>query len=147
MSRATSEKTVAGRLLAARRALRGTEWDGADLDHFVQVLCRLDAERHGFAAIDLLAVEGAWISAPGEAWSGGFVARLKGGKRAHVDGRAGQSHWSDDDSDVEAGLLGDGERHPELGRRHGWQGHAWDDAMARRLNELLDRFDTSEGAP
>ena len=147
MSRATSDKTVAGRLLAARRALRGTEWDGADLDHFVQVLCRLDADRHGFGAIDMLAVEAAWRGAAGETWSGGFVARLKDGKRAHVDGRAGQPPWSDEASDIAAGLLEDGERHPELGGRHGWQGHAWDDAMARRLNELLDRFDAPEGAP
>ena len=72
----------------------------------------------------MLAVEGAWIGTPGEAWSGGFVARLKDGRRAH-----------------EAGLLDGGEQHPELGARHGWQGHAWDDAMARRLNELLDRVD------
>lgn len=144
MGKAASDETVAGRLLAARRALRGTEWDGADLDHFVQVLCRLDAGRHGFGAIDLLAVEGAWLGATDEAWSGGFIARLKDGKRARVDGRAGRSHWSDEDSDIEAGLLEGGEQHPELGGR---QGHAWDDAMARRLNELLDRFDAAEDAP
>jgi len=147
VSKAASDETVAGRLLTARRALRGTEWDGADLDHFVQVLCRLDIDRHGFGATDLLAVEGAWIGAAGETWSGGFVARLKDGKRAHVDGRAGHSHWSDEDSDIKAGLLEGGEQHPELGGRHGWQGHAWDNVMARRLNELLDRFDASEGAP
>ena len=147
MSKAASDETVAGRLLTARRALRGTEWDGADLDHFVQVLCRLDIDRHGFGATDLLAVEGAWIGAAGETWSGGFVARLKDGKRAHVDGHAGHSHWSDEDSDIKAGLLEGGEQHPELGGRHGWQGHAWDNVMARRLNELLDRFDASEGAP
>ena len=72
-----------------------TDWDGSDLDHFVQVLCRLDADRHGFGALDLLAVEGAWVGAAGETWSGGFVARLKDGKRAHVDGRAGRSQWSE----------------------------------------------------
>ena len=132
---------MTGKLLAARRALRRTDWDGSDLDHFVQVLCRLDAGRHGFGAPDLLAVEGAWIGTPGEAWSGGFVARLKDGRRAHVDGRAGAAHWSDEDFNIEAGLLDGGELHPELGARHGWQGHAWDDAMARRLNELLDRVD------
>lgn len=142
MSMAASDESVAGKLLAARRALRGTEWDGIDLDHFVQVLCRLDADRHGFGAIDLLAVEAAWIGASGETWSGGFVARLKDGKRAHAEGRTGDSHWSEDDSEIEAGLLDGGEQHP--GAR---QGHAWDDAMARRLNELLDRFDAPEGTP
>jgi hypothetical protein len=143
---AVSTQSVARKLLAARRALRGTEWDGSDLDHFVQVLCRLDADRHGFGALDLLAVEAAWIGATGEAWSGGLVARLKNGRRVHVDARAGGSHWSED-SDVEAGLLEGSALHPELGARHNWQGHAWDDAMARRLNELLDRFDAPEGAP
>ena len=75
MSKAASDETVTGKLLAARRALRGTEWDGSDLDHFVQVLCRLDAGRHGFGVFDLLAVEAAWIGTPGEpgqaAWSPG----------------------------------------------------------------------------
>jgi hypothetical protein len=130
---------MAGKILAARRELRHTEWDGSDLDHFVQVLCRLETDRHGFGVLDLLAVEGAWIDMASEAWSGGFVARLKDGRRVHVDGRAGRSHWSDEDSDIEAGLLKDGEQLPELGARHGWQGHAWDNAMARRLNELLER--------
>ena len=138
MSKAASDETMTGKILAARRELRRTDWDGSDLDHFVQVLCRLDA---GLGALDLLAVEGAWIGTPGEAWSGGFVARLRDGRRAHVDGRAGAAQWSDEDSNIEAGLLDGGEQHPELGAHHGWQGHAWDDAMARRLNELLDRVD------
>lgn len=140
MSKAASDEIVAGKILAARRALRRTDWDGSDLDHFVQVLCRLDAHLHGFGAIDLLAVEAAWVGAAGETWSGGFVARLKDGRRVHVDGRAGRSHWSEEDSDIQAGLLKGGEQHPEFGRR-GRQGHVWDDAMARRLNELLDRVE------
>ena len=141
---------MAARLLAARRALRDSEWDGSDLDHFVQVLCRLDADRHGFGALDLLAVEDAWVGAAGETWTGGLVARLTDGRRTHVDGRAGQSHWADGDSDIEAGLLDRTARQPESGARHGWHGHAWDetmadsrpadDMMARRLNELLDRI-------
>jgi hypothetical protein len=141
LGRAPSDEIVAGKILAARRTLRRTDWDGSDLDHFVQVLCRLDADRHGFGAIDLLAVEGAWVGPAGEVWSGGFVARLKDGRRVHVDGRAGHAYWSEGDSDIQAGLLEAGEQHPELGARHGWLGHAWDDAMARRLNELLDRVD------
>jgi len=140
VSKASREQSIADRLLVARRALRGSEWDGGDLDHFVQVLCRLDADRHGFDALDLLAVEDAWVGAAGEEWSGGLVARLKDGRRAHVEGRAGRSHWSIEDSDIEAGLLHAGEQHPELGARHGWQGHAWENAMASRLNELLDRI-------
>jgi hypothetical protein len=137
---AARDESVASRLLAARRALRGTEWDGSDLDHFVQLLCRLDASRHGFGALDVLAVEDAWVGAAGEPWTGGLVALLTDGRRAHVDGRAGQSHWGEGDSDIEAGLLEGSARHPEIGARHGWQAHAWDDTTARRLNELLDRI-------
>jgi hypothetical protein len=140
LSNPASDESLAGKLLAARRALRGTEWDGSDLDHFVQMLIRLDAGRHGFGALDLLAVEDAWVGAAGEAWSGGLVARLEDGRRAHIDGRAGQSHWSEEDSDIEAGLLDGARQHPEIGARHGRQGHAWDDTTARRLNELLDRI-------
>jgi hypothetical protein len=42
---AYSSEIVAGRLLAVRRSLRGTESDCAHLDDFVQVLCRLDSGR------------------------------------------------------------------------------------------------------
>jgi len=134
-----SADAVARHLIEVRRSLRGTEWDGAALDHFVQILCRLDAGRHGFAVADLGAVEGASPSAADEAWSGGLVARLKDGRRVHLDGRAGAAHWSDD-ADLDAGWLESGESHPEIGARHGWQGHAWDDKLARMLNEFIGRL-------
>lgn len=134
-----SPEIVVGKLLAVRRSLRGTEWDGTHLDHFVQILCRLDNTRHGFAVDDLQAIESAWVGEAGEFWSGGFVVRLKDGRRAHVDGRAGESHWSED-SDIEAGFLDTGEPHPELGARYGWHEHAWSEGLARGLNEFLGRF-------
>lgn len=134
-----SSEIVAGKLLAVRRSLRGTQWDGAYLDHFVQMLCRLDADRHGFAVEDLVAIERAWVGEEGEAWSGGFVVRLRDGRRAHVDGRAGLSHWSED-SDIEAGVLDANQPHPEPGVRHGWQGHAWDEGLTRGLGEFLARL-------
>jgi len=59
VSKAVSDEIMADKILVARQALRRTDWDGSDLDHFVQVLCRLDADRHGFGALDLLTVEGA----------------------------------------------------------------------------------------
>lgn len=126
-------------LLAARRSLRGTDEDGACLDHFVQLLCRLDTARHGFGVDDLAVVEAAWGSAAGESWSGGFVARLKDGQRVHADGRAGPSHWSED-SGIEADFLEAGLHLPELAARHGWQAHALDEHAARGLNALLDRL-------
>lgn len=134
---------VAGKLLAARRALRSTEWDGIDLDHFVQVLCRLDGDRHGFGALDVVAVDAAWRVADGDNWSGGLIARLKDGKRAQIDGRAGSSQWSEEDSDIHAGLLEAGQHHPELDT-HGRPSHAWDEDVARRLNQLLNRIHAAE---
>ena|SRR5690242_2020914 len=134
-----SAEIVVSQLLAVRRSLRGTEWDGAHLDHFVQVLCRLDSVRHGFAVDDLQAIESAWVGEAGEPWSGGFVARLKDGRRAHIDGRAGESHWLED-SDIEAGLLDASEPYPELGARYGWHEHVWREELARGLNEFLGRF-------
>jgi hypothetical protein len=143
VSKAAYDESVAGMLLAARRAMRGTAWDSSDLDHFVQVLCRLDADRHGFGALEILAIEDAWVGASGEDWTGGLVALLMDGRRAYVDGRAGQQHgqppWTEGYSDIEAGMLHGAQQRPELGARHGWHGHAWDEAMARRLNELLGR--------
>ena len=112
---AASSEVVTGKLMTARRSLRGTEWDGTYLDHFVQVLCRLDADRHGFAVEDLQAIEGAWVDESGEAWSDGFVARLKDGRRAHADGRTGRSHWSED-ADIDAGLLDASEPIPSSAR-------------------------------
>jgi len=119
--------------------LRGTDEDGPILDHFVQVLRRLDAARHGFVADDLAAMEAAWIGNAGAGWSGGFVARLRDGRRIHVDGRAGASHWSED-CDIEASVLDTGQTLPELAARHGWQGHAWDEHAARALDALLARL-------
>jgi hypothetical protein len=78
------------------------------------------------------------------AWSGGFVTRLRDGRRAHADGRAGWSTWSEN-SDVDAGLLDPGQSHPELDARHGWQGHAWNEDLARKLNEFLGKLAAESG--
>jgi hypothetical protein len=134
--------TDAALLLAARRSLRGSDDDGTHLDHFVQVLCRLDAARHGFAVADLAAVEAAWVSETRDGWSGGFVARLRDGRRGYADGWAGPSHWTEE-SDIEAGLLDASQSVPEPAARHGWQDHAWDERVARSLNALLDRRATA----
>jgi hypothetical protein len=131
-------------LLAARRSLRGSDDDGTYLDHFVQVLCRLDAAQHGFGAGDVAAVEAAWVAETRESWLGGFVARLKDGRRGYADGRAGPSHWSED-CDIKAGLLDASQSVPELAARQGGQAHAWDERVARGLNALLGRLVTTAG--
>ena len=123
------------KLLSVRRSLRGSEWDGAYLDHFVEVMSRLDARRHGFGAADLGAIQAAWAETDKAAWAGGFVAKLQDGRLGHVDGDAGAAQWSND-AYIEAELL-DGEG--SLTESLWWQVHAWDEELARRLNEFLRR--------
>lgn len=129
---------MVSKLLAARRRLRGTEWDGSYLDHFVQTITRLDARRHGFGGADLSAIEAAWAGEDEVAWSGGFVARLRDGRRGYVDGYAGTDYWGED-AQIEAALLDRHTSHPESGLRHSPQHHAWNEDLARRLNEFLSK--------
>lgn len=127
MGDAASDQIVPGRLLAARCTLRGTEWGGTALDHFVQVPCRLDVDRHGFGAGDLLAVKAAWIG-----------RRAVGRLRRALEERHARPMTS------RQAYAKAASSHPELAERHGFE---WDGAMARELNELLDRFDAPESAP
>lgn len=129
--------TMVSKLLAVRRSLRGTEWDGTYLDHFVQVISRLDARQHGFGAADLGAIA-ARASKDEAAWSGGFVAKLRDGRRGHVHGDASVALWGGDAHIQVASLDGDVSR-PETERRHGPEDHAWDEDLAHRLNEFLSR--------
>ena len=127
------------KLLAVRRSLRGTEWDGAYLDHFVEVMSRLDARRHGFGAADLGAIEAAWAETDKTAWTGGFLAKLQDGRLGHVEGDAGAALWSKD-AYIEAVLFdGQGERTESPCT----QEHARDEDLARRLNEFLRRVANS----
>jgi hypothetical protein len=125
------------KLLAARRSLRGTEGDSADLDQMVQVIWRLDARRHGFGGADLAAIESAWIASDETGWSGGFVALLADGRRASVGGRAVAGQW-EEHAQLEVALHDD-VSYPEIQRRHGWQEHASDPIVARELNELISK--------
>jgi citrate lyase beta subunit len=128
----SADRSVAARLLAARRALRGSPHDSASLDHFVQVLCRIDAGRHGFAFDDLRAIESGWTGDDASRWSGGLIARLHSNQRVYVTGHAGDTHWAEDAS-VTAEPLDPG--HDALRQ----DGERWDEEIARRLNELLAR--------
>lgn len=130
---------MVSKMLAVRRSLRGTEWDGAYLDHFVELMSRLDARRHGFGAADLGSIQAAWAetgkAGTGKAgWAGGFVATLQDGRVGHVDGDAGAAHWSKD-AHIEASLLDEEKPRTENQR----QANALDQDLARRLNEFLRR--------
>lgn len=111
--------------------LRDTEWDGTHLDHFMQMLCRLNARHHGFGAADILSIEAAWDEPDSVAWSGGLIARLNGGRRAYVEGAAGLDQWGDD-SRMDAHLTSndaDGS-------------HAWNDHLGRCLNQFFSTMAT-----
>ena len=84
---------MAGRMLSARRSLRDTPWNGAFLDHFVEMLYRLDARQHGFGAADIVSIEAAWDSPDGSAWSGGMITRLNDGRRGYVEGATDLDEW------------------------------------------------------
>ena len=126
---------MVSKLLVARRSLRDTEWDGAYLDHFVEVISRLDARRHGFGAADLGAIQAAWTDTDKAAWAGGFVAKLQDGRFGHVIGDAGADHWGDD-AHIEVTLIVREEPSTET---QYWQAHVWDEDLTRRLNEFLRR--------
>jgi len=129
---------MVSKLLVARRSLRDTEWDGAYLDHFVEVISRLDARRHGFGAGDLGAINAAWAGTDEAAWAGGFVAKLQDGRLGYVDGEAGAADWGEG-AHVEAAVIQDSQFRTASERQRGWQDHAWDEDLARRLNEFLRR--------
>jgi hypothetical protein len=126
---------------AKLRAVRLSLRDGATryLDHFVQVLCRLDGEV-GFGAGDVAAVESVWGSCGEERWVGGFVVALKDGRRAYLEACAGEPPWSDDDADLRVEFLRPGEPYPRLGADHRQQLLGWDDGAAEELDPFLKRL-------
>lgn len=137
---------MTSKLLAARRSLRSTEWDGADLDHWIQIMCRLDARVHGFGAADVRDVECAWSEAHPAGWSGGFVARLKDGRRAGIGATVGLRHWTDGAS-LEVALVEGQERRDEIAARFGWAERSWSEPLARQFNEMLSRCETPPAMP
>jgi hypothetical protein len=110
------------------------------LDHFVQVLCRLD-EEEGFGAGDVAAVESAWGSTGEEHWFGGFVVVLKNGRRAYLEACAGEPAWWGDDADLRVEFLRPGAPYPRLGADHCQQLFGWDDGAAEELDPFLRRLE------
>lgn len=75
---------MVSKMLAVRRSLRGTEWDGAYLDHFVELMSRLDARRHGFGAADLGSIQAAWAET-GKAGRARLVGPVASWRRCRMD--------------------------------------------------------------
>jgi hypothetical protein len=61
--------------------------DNVGLNEFAQCLMHLDAQRDGFGADDVESVEAMWgYSDANFFWMGGYVVRLRDGRRAYFDG-------------------------------------------------------------
>jgi hypothetical protein len=128
---------MAGRMLTARRSLRDTPWNGAFLDHFMQMLYRLDARQHGFGAADIASIEAAWDSPDGDAWSGGMITRLNDGRRGYVEGTSDFAQWGPD-ARMDARLMAPATTMP----RDPDENHCWNDHLGRCLNEFFSTMAT-----
>ncbi len=64
------------------------------LHPFAQILARLDPQRHGIAAEDVVRVVQAWSDVEGEAWEGGYLVDLRDGRRAHLEAVVEEGGWT-----------------------------------------------------
>ena len=69
------------------------------LREFVETLRRIDEEAHGIAAEDIEAVELAfgYSDLMHEFWAGGFIVRLRDGRRAFLGSSYGPGGWKPED--------------------------------------------------
>ncbi len=80
------------RILAARAAQAwtamsnpGGETSFVFLHEFIEAVLGLDADPHPFVAQDISAIEASWrYAGPEYCWAGGFLLRLRDGRRAYV---------------------------------------------------------------
>jgi hypothetical protein len=118
----------------------------AGLFEFAEVLLRLDAQRDGFAGPDVAIVEAMWGYADANFfWMGGYVVRLRDGRRAYIEGTS-VPEFSEDGETYElewtfdVRFLAEKPYHsltPLQPSKH--RPHAWEEAPAS-LNELLKRL-------
>jgi len=108
--------------------------------NFMQTLIRLEARPDGFAPSDVEAVEAAWHTYGDNdvLWEGGYVLRLRDGKRVYVESFSGRGDWADD-AQVSIETLSAGQRYPELSTNHYQVLFGWDDAPDA-LGEFLTRL-------
>jgi len=107
--------------------------------NFMQTLLRIDSRRYGFAPGDIETVEALW-SSYGEdiLWEGGYVLRLRDGRRLYVESYSGAGDWADDAS-VAVEALAAGLRYPLLGKDHFQTLFGWQDSPDE-VNEFLARL-------
>lgn len=108
--------------------------------NFMQTLHRVASLEDGFAPADVEAAEAAWHSHGDDdiLWEGGYVLRLRDGRRVYVESCSGQGDWADD-ATVSVEVLGHGQRYPELAASHYQTLFGWEDAP-KELAEFLERL-------
>ena len=106
----------------------------------LQTLLRVDSRPDGFAPDDVEVAEAAWHSHGDDdiLWDGGYVLRLRDGRRVYVESCSGQGDWADD-ATVTVELLAAGQPYPKLGANHYQTLFGWDDAP-EELAEFLKRL-------
>jgi hypothetical protein len=137
---------VQSALSAAEAPDDGPFESNAGLFEFAEVLLRLDAQRDGFAGPDVASVEAMWGYADANFfWMGGYVVRLRDGRRAYIEGTSVPEFSEDGESyelawTFDVRFLADEPYHsltPLQPSKH--RPHAWEEAPAS-LNELLKRL-------
>jgi hypothetical protein len=79
---------IKGALRAVTSRDDGLHEGNAGLFEFAEGLLYLDAQRDGFAGPDVESVEAMWGYADANFfWDGGYVVRLRDGRRAYIGGR------------------------------------------------------------
>jgi hypothetical protein len=118
----------------------------AGLFEFAEILQRLDAQRDGFAGPDVAIVEAMWGYADANFfWMGGYVVRLRDGRRAYIEGTSAPEFSEDGETyelewSFDVRFLGDEPYHSLTPLQPSRQRpYLWEEAP-ESLNELLNRL-------
>jgi hypothetical protein len=108
--------------------------------NFMQTLLRIDHGRHGFTVEDIEAPEALWHAwADADVlWEGGYVLRLKDGRRVYVQSYSGEGDWMAD-AKVTAEMLPASRRYPKLPDDHYQTMFGWSESV-EELEEFLARL-------
>ena len=114
--------------------------DGTNPYNFLQTLLRIDRGQHGFTAEDIEAPEVLWHAWADVdvLWEGGYVLRLKDGRRVYVESYSGEGDWAAD-AKVTAAMLPADQRYPKLPDDHYQTMFGWSESV-EELEDFLTRL-------
>ena len=110
------------------------------LSNLMETLRRLDPQRDRFEPTDIEAVEAAWGSFDTDVfWNGGFVVRLRDGRRAYIESDAGKGDW-EGDAEIRVEMMPASLRYPKPTDELHQSLFGWDDGPFEELEEYLTRL-------